>query len=418
MRWRLPGATGFAFAALLLPIGARADLPLPDGGTLDLELLAPSSGEQIRRLVPLALVKGRVSSPELFDSDVVIAIDQSNSALLASGLDVDGDGLVGRTRSWAKHGGGYGKPHRGWTSDHGDTVLAAELSAVGALIGGLAARGNRIGLLTYTDAVRVRANVGEPAAALSALRKIRPIVDWTGTNHARALAISEDLLASAGPGPEALRPRAILLLSDGRPTAPDGPHWATKRALEGARELSERGVAVFTASFGEEPDPEYLGRLASASGGSLLSPEDLHVLASESGRRRLEPQELVIENLTARDAARAVRTFPDGSFDGIVSLADGENVLEVRAVFADGRRASVRGVVHYERPDPATEADRRDAARWLLLLRERTREIGGSRRRPEGARRGPQPSEADRASARDLRASASRRGRRGCTPRP
>jgi hypothetical protein len=374
---RLPGATRLALAALLPAIGAGAELPLPDPGRLDLELLAPSSGEEIRRLVPLALVQGRVSRPELFDSDVVIAVDQSNSALLASGLDVDGDGSVGRTRSWARNGGGYGKPHRGWTSDHLDTVLAAELSAAGALIGGLAARGNRIGLLSYTDAVRVRASVGEPAAALAALRKLRPIVDWTGTNHARALAIAEDMLDSAGPGPEARRARAILLFSDGRPTVPSGEHWATKRALEVARELRERGVAVFTVCFGEDPDRDYLGRLASASGGSLLSPHDLRALASEAGRKRLTPQELVIENLTSRDSARAIRTFPDGSFDAIVPLAEGENVLEVRALFADGHRASARSVVHYERPDPATEDDRRDAARWLLLLRERTSEIGG-----------------------------------------
>jgi len=85
----------------------------------------------------------------------------------------------------------------------------------------------------------------------------------------------------------------------------------------------------------------------------------------------------VIENLTANDSARAIRTFPDGSFDAIVPLAEGENVLEVRALFADGHRASARSVVHYERPDPATDADRREAARWLILLRERTREIGG-----------------------------------------
>jgi len=376
MRWRLPGATGIVSTALLLAIGVGAELPLPAPRRLDLELIAPSSGVHIRRLVPLALVKGRVRGPELFDSDVVIAIDQSNSALLASGLDVDGDGFVGHTRRWAKNGGGYGKPHRGWTSDHGDTVLDAELSAANALIGGLAARGNRIGLLTFSDATRVRAEIGAPAAALSALKGIRPIVDWTGTNHSRALAIADRLLSSATPDPAA-RPRAILLFSDGRPTAPDGEHWASKRAIEAAGELGERGVAVFTASFGEDSDPEYLGRLANASGGSLLSPEDLHVLAGESGRHRLEPQELVIENLTAQDTARAVRTFPDGSFDAIVALADGENVLEVRAVFADGRRASVRSIVHYERPDPATEADRRDAARWLILLRQRTREIGG-----------------------------------------
>ncbi len=377
MRWCLPGARGLASAALVVAIDAGAELPLPAPGSVDLTLVAPSSGSRIRRLVPLTLLKGRFGSPLLFDSDVVIAIDQSNSALLASGLDVDGDGTLGRSRPWARNGGGYGEPHRLWTSDHGDTVLAAELAVANALIGGLALRGNRIGLLTFTDRTRVRAGVGEPAVARSALGRIRAIVDWTGTNHSRALAIAEDMLPSDAPAFAASRPRAIVLFSDGKPTAPDGEHWASRRALRVAGELGARGIAVFTVSLGEDSDPAYLGQLASASGGSLVSLEDLRVLASEPGQRHMEPLELVIENLTAQDPARAVRTFPDGSFDAIVPLAEGENVLEVRALFADGRRASARSVVHYERPDPATEADRRDAARWLMLLRERTREIGG-----------------------------------------
>jgi hypothetical protein len=377
MRWRTPAATGLAAAALWGAIGAGAEVPLRAPGTPAIELVAPSSGEKIRRLVPLALVKGRVGWLELFDSDVVLAIDQSNSALLASGLDVDGDGNVGRTRSWAKNGGGKGTAHQRWTSDRGDTVLAAELAAANALIEGLAARRNRLALLTFTDAVRVRAGLGDPAAARAALARIRPVVDWTGTNHARALAISDDLLGSPEPEDARSRLRAVLLFSDGRPTAPDGDYWSSQRALRRARELGERGIVVYTIAFGEDSDPEYLDRLARASGGALLSPRDLRALASEPPRTRSEPHELVVENLTAHDAARAVRTLPDGSFDAIVPLVEGENVLEVRALFAGGLRATARASVRYERPDPATEADRRDAARWLLLLRERTREIGG-----------------------------------------
>jgi hypothetical protein len=374
---RLPGARGLVVAALWVATSAGADAPPPAPASLDLELLAPSPGAHIRRLVPLARLEGRFAGPLFYDSDVVIAIDQSNSALLASGLDVDGDGKVGRSYRWAKDGGGRGEAYRRWTSDHGDTVLAAELALAKALIGGLAARGNRIGLLTYTDSVRVRSRVGDPVEVLAALARVRPIVDWTGTNHARALSIAESLLPAAEPGVAPRRPRAILLFSDGKATVPTGEYWGSKRALRVAGEIAERGVAIFTVSLGEDSDPDYLGQLASTGGGSLVRLEDLRVLASEPGRRNMEPLELVIENLTAQDPARAVRTFPDGSFDAIVPLAEGENVLEVRALFADGRRASARSVVHYERPDPATEADRRDLARWLMWLRERTRELGG-----------------------------------------
>ena len=377
MRWRLPGAGGLVAAALLVAGSTAADLPAPAPEGADLELLEPSSGTRIRRLVPLALLQGRIGRLLLFDSDVVIAIDQSNSTLLASGLDIDGDGKVGKTRSWAKNGGGYGESKRRWTSDHGDTVLAAELALANVLVSGLSARGNRIGVLTYTDAVRVRSAVGNPELAHGALGRIRSIVDWTGTNHSRALDISADLLDSAARSSDGSRRRAVVLFSDGRPTVPNGEHWASTRALRTAEELATRGITVFTVALGEDQDADYMAELATASGGSPVSLADLRELAGGPGHPHMEPLELEIENLTAQDLARAVRTFPDGSFDAIVPLSEGENVLEVRALFVDGRRASARSVVHYERPDPATEADRRDAARWLMLLRERTREIGG-----------------------------------------
>jgi hypothetical protein len=330
---------------------------------------------RVRRVVPLALFRGRVAGPQIVDADVVVAIDQSNSALLASGRDVDGDGEVGRTRRWAEDLGGYGEPHRLWTSDRGDTVHAAEVAAADALIAGLGASGNRVGLLTFTDAVHVHAGVGDASAARSALQRLRPFADWTGTNLARALHISGSMLASATPRAGEGRRRAVVLFSDGKPSAPDGEHWASRRALEVAHELGAGGVAVFTVAFGEEPDPRYLAELANAAGGSLLSPEDLRALAD--GPRARELTELAIENLTAKEVARAVRTFPDGSFDAIVPLAEGDNVLEVRMLFADGARSSTRSLIHYERPDPVTEADRREAERLLHLLRERTRELGG-----------------------------------------
>ena len=375
MPWRLPGSTRLASVTLLFALGARADPPPPAATPSAPELFVASSDAHVRRIVPLALLRGRVGGMRIVDADVVVAIDQSSSALLASAIDVDGDGTVGKTRFWARDGGGYGEPHRHWTSDRGDTVLAAELSLARSAIAELGALRNRVGLLSFSDSVQVRAPVGDPATALAALEGIRPVEDWTGTNLARALESAGWLLAKATPGSGEGRRRAILLFSDGRPNAPDGEHWATQRALELSRRYGELGIVVFTVALGEESDPAFLKELAAASGGSRLLAEDLADLASELAQGSRVPQELVIENLTAKASARAVRSYPDGSFDAIVPLAEGENTVEIRAVFPDGERAVARSVVHYERPDPVTEADRREGERWLALMRERTLEI-------------------------------------------
>ena len=78
------------------------------------------------------------------------------------------------------------------------------------------------------------------------------------------------------------------------------------------------------------------------------------------------------------DPARAILLFSDGRFDGFVPLARGENILEVRALLADGRSQRIRRVVHYEQPEAETLEDRRNTAGLLVELRHRTREIGGT----------------------------------------
>ncbi len=58
----------------------------------------------VRCLAPVLLsvsrvkLSGRAGRVPLFAPDVVTAIDQSKRTLMASGLDVDGDGILGRRR--------------------------------------------------------------------------------------------------------------------------------------------------------------------------------------------------------------------------------------------------------------------------------------------------------------------------------
>jgi hypothetical protein len=358
------------------PADAGATAPVAAPSTpLELEVEAPASGERVRLLVPLAEVRGRAGRATFSASDVVVAVDASTSSLLASGLDVDGDGSAGRSRGWAEETGRFPKPSRSWTTDPDDTVLSAEILVARLMIQGLGARDNRLGVLSFSSRPTVRAPVGPPAAALAALAGIEGVDDREGTDLARALRSASTLLRAASASGAGDRPREILLFSDGEPSVPHGEHWAARRAIQVARELAEEGVRVWTIAFGTSPDREYLDELARAGGGERIALEQLGPLLDEPGLTTLRPEELSIENLTTGQKARALRTFRDGRFDAYVPLVEGDNLLQVEAVLADGQRTRERLRVRYERPAEETEADRLEAARLLVELRRRSTEI-------------------------------------------
>ncbi|TFG94290.1 MAG: VWA domain-containing protein, partial [Myxococcales bacterium] len=372
----LARARGLAAVALALPLGASAEPPGSDAADAEPALPSTSPSEIPAASETLALVRGRLTGVWLFDSDLVIALDRSNSTLLASGHDVDGDGRVGRNRHSVKQDHGVGQPHRNWTDDAGDTIFAAELAEATRLVDALLDRRSQVGLLTFTNVVHRRALVGDPSAARAALAAIRPTLDheWTGSNLARALVIAGEMLDSAPTSSRKERLRSILIFSDGRPTQPGGTHWASLEALAAARALGARGITVFSVAIGELADPGFLAELATASGGGLLSLEDLRSLALVRMPRPSDELELVIENLTTKRRAHNVRTFPDGSFDGLVPLAGGENLLEIRIVLDDAHGWSERRVVRYEGSDPATQETQPSTEQQLLELRDRSRE--------------------------------------------
>jgi hypothetical protein len=346
-----------------------------------LELDSPAPGQLVKLSAPVVEVSGRADPAELYASDIAIAIDLSNSALLAAGADVDGDGTLGRTRAWAKDGNGRGRASRRWTTDPDDTVIHSELIAARLLIKGLAARENRIGVLTYTGFPLVIAPIGPPEAALAAVERIKIVVDWSGTNLARALEAAAWMFAEAPPMPGPERRRTILLFSDGKPTVPYIEYTATRRAIEKTRALAERRIRLCTFAFGEDADLEFLSKLARMTQCHLIPFEVPRDLLIDHVGGPPEPRELTIVNLTTGEPARAVRIFPDGAFDGFAMLVPGENQIEVNATLDDGRRVTASRTVHYEPVEDENEQDRSNAARLLLELRRRTSEVEAANRR-------------------------------------
>ncbi|MBW1684284.1 MAG: VWA domain-containing protein, partial [Deltaproteobacteria bacterium] len=160
-----------AVAALLLLLAtvgpiARADLP-SEASTVELEIEYPPDGLVLGPSECGLFVAGRAGPPKL---DVVIVIDTSASTAAPSGADVDGDGQVGRSE--------YGPV--GFTmmvdrsTDHGDSILFAEVAAAQRLAQAMDLRHTRLALVSFSggpaDLVR-----GEPVLP-NALTRV-PLTD-------------------------------------------------------------------------------------------------------------------------------------------------------------------------------------------------------------------------------------------------
>ena len=265
-----------------------AEPATPRQEQLEIELARPVSDQHIRQPLPFAELSGRAGTLPFFGSDVVIVIDHSTLALVASGIDVDKDGVVGRNRSQVTERDGLPQPAQFWTTDSGDTVEALQLRVARALVPRLAARQNRVGLASFTLRARTQGAslvrhteksavivpVGEPDAVLAALADFPPARERRRTDLSRLLERGAQLLDDAAPNVEPAGPRAILLLYLGQPSAPDGIHWSSRQALARAAKLGERGIAVWAIPL-RPGDVVYLDELTRRSGGRVVRLDQL-----------------------------------------------------------------------------------------------------------------------------------------------
>lgn len=364
-----------AWLAAAPPAAAEPDWLLVD---------APAPGASVS--LPLVEVRGRAVPGGAAANDLVIAIDVSDSVLLPSGWDVDGDGPGGRSAPWWAEV--YGRDPvlamRARESDLEDSVLMAEIAAARALLDRLDLARDRVALVAFSDEASVIAPLGSSRAALeSALESLpRELKRWgRGTNFGDAIAVAQralgdeaEALARGEAGARPGRRRTILFLSDGEPTMPAGRDMPRQHALWSAHAAAAAGIRIHAFALGEEARRglDVFAELAARSGGRFERLEqagDAIVRLPETDLAGLAALRLV--NVTTGRPARALRRFPDGRFDGFVELAPGTNRLRVEAEASDGAQAAVeRDVVRGgDRPDAAASAE------LLAELRRRTREV-------------------------------------------
>jgi Mg-chelatase subunit ChlD len=346
-----------------------------DGAALWLHVATPEAGA--RELGPIGLVEvqGRAGRGNAAAHDLVLAIDVSGSTATASGSDIDGDGRVGRRSKLADDTWRSFNPRR-LSSDEGDTVLAAELAGARRLLETLDPR-TRVGIVTFSGDARPVADLASTrAAAQAALAELGDAFGSGSTNMADGLALALELLEVA-PSDDTPRQRSIAILSDGYPTEPS-PEAAAELTLASARRAAARGVRIHPFALGVPAGPlDVFERVAEIGRGRLVRLQKAAEIVDALPRVELSDVVGVsVENRTSGTAARAVRLFPDGSFDGFVSLVPGENTLVVTARDSQGESVREQRVVHFERREPAdaAEAARFDARMEGLRksLRDRT----------------------------------------------
>jgi Mg-chelatase subunit ChlD len=338
-----------------------------------LDVALPAHGALEVGPIGLAEVSGRAGSGGVAGHDVVIAIDVSGSTAAAAGADVDGDGSIGRASSRAREAWRNFNP-RWLSSDPGDTILAAELAAAQRLTELLDLARTRVGVVTFSGSAELVAPLGSDRSELAAaLAELEGTFGSGSTNLGDALRLATDLLRDSPANAGAPRVRSLLVLSDGYPTEPPPESAAAEAALAAARAATTVGVRIHSFALGmsEIREGDVFERIASVSGGRLARVAQPAEIVHELPRVDLaRVAEVRAENRTSGQSARAVRVFPDGSFDGFVALVPGDNAIAITARGPDGAERTLERVVRFERRAPAGAAEaERIAARLAALLR-------------------------------------------------
>jgi hypothetical protein len=374
---------------MLIPVSARTLLAL--GSLLPalasaeppaLRIDAPALGTVTR--LPLVEVAGGAGRGGGARWDVAIVLDLSESTLHPSGVDLDGDGPGGRSDPALIERLSRESPalaRRLAEIDFEDTILAAELEAADALLARTTGPRMRTGLIGFSNHATTLAPLGSSLAvqqqALGELR-FRLAEHLRGTHYAAALEAAQQMLAPT-PGAESDdTQRAIVFLSDGAPSIPvfSGDQGRTE-ALTAAREAGLAGIRLFAFAFGPEGEAatDVLAQMAEWTDGRaqhVAAPEQLVTALRELAL--VDVARLAITNATTGVPARAVRLFPDGSFDALVTLAEGENLLRVEAFAEDGSGLRAERTVLREPGEAGTEEAARGRA-LLEQLRRRTAEM-------------------------------------------
>ncbi len=366
----------------------------------------PRNGSVVRNRTDMAALAGVATAEGAgpLSFDIMVVLDVSGSTRYPSGIDVDEDGEIGETQSGLLQA----MPDT-INTDPGDSVLAAEVEAARALVGGLDPTRVRVGVVSFAgeidpstgrrrsatqaDAFLEQALTSDYARVHRALDAVLLRGSSGGTNMEAGIKMAVRELAGLSGSvskPKRGSKKAILLLTDGKPSLPFGrgnvEDPEDDEAVIAAARLARAGGILINA-YGLGPGaidyPVAATEMAKVSGGvytPVRRPGDIVTVLSGVSFANIE--DVVAVNLTMGEMAGPddVLLHPDGSFHGFVPVRPGMNRIRVSALASDGSRGSAEFEIEFRHLDLTdaeleVELDRvRRRNREIQLILERKRQ--------------------------------------------
>ena len=355
--------------ALLAPTASAAPAVSAATSAVRISIEDSTHGEPVRNTVHQAPIRGSASAERVRSNgvDVIIAIDVSHSTREPSGVDVNGNGIVGFDPTGERVPTGTYPPGTSNT-DAGDSILAAEVAAADALIRNLDPDTLRVGVLSFAGEVNPltfqQASYGQQDAWLEAsltsdflqarraLQNILARGPRGGTNFAAGVRLAVTELAGLFGGNSTPRPDAkkvVMFLTDGIPSFPFGSSLKsdpgdTEAALNAARLAHKAGITINTYALGlgalSNPIAAIeMSRITLGTFTPVQNPGD--VITYLRGASFSNVEDVVFANLTTSEISEDVQLSPDGSFSGYVPVREGVNRVRVTALATDGSEGSV-----------------------------------------------------------------------------
>ena len=320
---------------------------------LMLEIDSPTNGAVIGDPMGAAFVSGKALAlyGEYQTFDIVFVVDTSDSTAAPSGADVDGDGVIGERRG-EKFLSILGRVLPLPNTDKGDSILAAEVAGVRVLVEQLDPRTTRVGLVAFSgdndaltpDAyteVPLTTDYGKVENGLDAIFRRGPkgLTNMVSAVNLATIELlgSQSAYSTKRDGAK----RVIMFLTDGQPTLPleNSQLQNAKMAIQQAVRAAKLDVRIDTFAIGEDAlsEPVVVVEMARVTSGvftPVRNPKDVRAIFEDVNFSEIE--KLEVRNKTSGEPASQLISNADGSFSALLSMKDGENVIEAFARSTDG----------------------------------------------------------------------------------